>query len=115
VQRRCPRCKAPSGTYQDGEEYSRAIDDQGLYFVMEGMDVNIFKIRFELRSEGHPPQAVSIPDDVTIIVANSMQPAARVGNEFFILTWIGSYVILRGEAAVFRIYNQQQQAIQPMV
>jgi len=101
-------------SYKNDKAYSRAIDDQGLYFVMESMDINISKIRFEIRSEGQPPRPVSIPSAITIVLADSLQPAARVGNEFFILTWFGNYVVLRGDAAIFKIYNQQQQAIQPI-
>ena len=86
-------------SYKNNNDCSMPLDDKGLFFVMETMDINIAKIRFETRTDGQPPQPVPIPANISIILANTvpLQPAARVAEEFFILTWIGNYVILRDE------------------
>eukprot|EP00798_Chlamydomonas_sp_ICE-L_P018156 gene18156-biopygen27111 len=111
-----------SGTfsYKNDNLYRRLIGD-GVHMVMERLDPNIAKIRFEVQhpvaedTQAEAPiiyQPIQIPEGVTLIVADSAIPAARIGNDFFIVTWIGNYLVLRGGNVLFRIFNQQSQAIQ---
>jgi hypothetical protein len=110
-----------SFSYKNDNLYRRPIG-AGVHMVMERLDPNIAKVRFEVQvpgpedAQGNAPpiyQPIQIPDGVTVIVADSAIPAARIGDDFFIVTWIGSYVVLRGGNALFRIFNQMSQAIQP--
>jgi hypothetical protein len=102
-----------SGTfsYKNDIMYRRSIGN-GEQLVIERMDPNIAKIRFELEVGNAP---VDIPDGVTVVLATSMAciPAARVGNEYFIVTWISNYHVLRQGDALFNIFNQQSHTIQP--
>jgi len=111
-----------SGTfsYKNDNLYRRLIGD-GVHMVMERLDPNIAKIRFEVQhpvaedTQAEAPiiyEPIQIPEGVTLIVADSAIPAARIGNDFFIVTWIGNYLVLRGGNVLFRIFNKQSQAIQ---
>ena len=96
-------------SYKDDRLYRRSIGN-GQQLVIERMDPNIAKLRFELEAGNAP---VDIPDGVSVLLSPTMAPAARIGNAYFVITWISSYHVLRNGEAIFSIVNQQSQSIQP--
>lgn len=109
------RGMATTGTfsYKNDNIYRRTMGhDYNYDMVIEKMDANIAKIRFENTGDHSP---LAIPQGINVVMADTMMPAARVGNEFFIITWFGNYLMLAEDgAAIFKILNQQSQNILPV-
>jgi hypothetical protein len=96
-------------SYKNDNIYRRSCGE-GVVLVMERVDPDLAKIRFEREPDN---QSIDIPVGFSVIHAGAVSPAFRVGNEYFIVTWTANYVVLRGEEALFNIYNQKSQAIMP--
>ena len=103
-----------SYSYLNNNDYCRAIPgNTSLEMVIQPMDNNIAKVIFRDTSSD-PPAPVNIPEEVDLVDAVSLAPCARVGQEFFIITWVASYTLTYNKRAAIQIYNQKQQAIQPV-
>lgn len=96
-------------SYQSDEPYRRSIGE-GQQIVIRRLDPNIACIGFEME-DGNVP--IPIPDGVSVVLSETAIPSARVGDEYFVVTWIGNYHVVRNGEALYEIYNQQSQAIQP--
>ena len=71
-------------------------------------------VRFEQQPEGAAAQQVPIPGNYQLVITQTQTPVARAG-EMFVITWVGDYDLIReNDGVVLRIWNQKQQAIQPL-
>lgn len=98
-------------SYKKDKVYRTPLGN-GQQLVVERMDPSIAKLRFELESDNTP---VNIPECISIVIADSMIPAARVGDEYFIITWMSDYILLKDGEAYYKVFNQKSHAIQRIV
>lgn len=102
-----------SYSYKNQNQYARAVEDT-LFLVIDPGDNNLAVMRFDRRLEGANSQAVDIPANYHLLDAHTQQPVLRIQQQW-VITWVGDYDLNRdGDGVILRIFNQKQQAIQPV-